>query len=182
MERWRPVLGHEGYYEVSDLGRVRSLDRQVARTRTFREVKHTAVWHLPGKMLRANPNTAGYPTVRLQGGRVVCVHTLVLEAFVGPRPPDKECCHGDGNRGNPALGNLRWGTRKENMADMRAHGNYRGGARPWDTPGAKLTTGQVCEIRLRLSQGARLQALAEEFSVTTHTVRRVGNRSIWKHV
>jgi hypothetical protein len=50
------------------------------------------------------------------------VHRLVLEAFVGPCPPGLECLHEGGNPGNNALGNLRWGTRKENHADSVRHG------------------------------------------------------------
>ena len=49
---------------------------------------------------------------------------LVLTAFVGPRPPGKECCHNDGNKLNNAVENLRWDTRSENVRDIVRHGNH----------------------------------------------------------
>lgn len=181
-ETWLPLPGHAGIYEVSDLGRVRSVDRTVLRTRIVRGHPRVATWSLKGTVLKASLNTAGYPQVRLQGGRIARVHTLVLETFVGPRPDGMECRHGDANRKNAALSNLQWGTRLENMADMRRHGNYRGGARPGDTPGAKLTPDQVREIRERGAMGHCNRDLALAYSVTRPTISRIVNRKIWTHV
>lgn len=120
-EEWRPVVGYEGLYEVSDLGRVRSLDRMIPdRWGGLRPVK--------GKILAANisPQT-GYKTATLTdaaGGRKLyyaLVHRLVLEAFVGPCPPGMECCHKDLDRSNEALSNLRWDTRSANTLDAVQH-------------------------------------------------------------
>lgn len=116
-ERWLPVLGHEGSYEVSDHGRVRSVDRTVTdknglRTRRFR-----------GRMLKLRSDRKGY--LRIQPGHRqgdLPVHVLVLFAFVGPRPPDMECCHNNGNQRDNRLENLRWDTRSSNMRDCIKHG------------------------------------------------------------
>lgn len=118
-EEWRPIVGHEGAYEVSDHGRVRSLDRIV---------------HFPdGRKRRAAGRqlkpwlTTGYPTVGIPGrdrNRKVFVHVLVLESFVGPRPDGAACCHNDGNKQNNHLINLRWDTYSENNLDLVRHGTH----------------------------------------------------------
>lgn len=120
-ERWLPVHGFEGRYEVSDLGRVRSLDRvQVksdGRTCTIK-----------GRIRSLSRSGRGdYLTVSLKvDGRTVTrfVHRLVAEAFLGPRPPGLECCHGNGDGHDNRLENLRWGSHGENVQDTVAHGRH----------------------------------------------------------
>ena len=105
VEEWRPVVGWEQAYEVSNLGRVRNprfggrLVKQFVRSR--------------------------YVTVHLKDAprhNTRPVHLLVLEAFVGPRPPGMECCHWDNDRSNNQLFNLRWDTKAANKADQVRHG------------------------------------------------------------
>lgn len=124
-EQWRAVVGFEGSYEVSNLGRVRSLDRvaiyqrvdpRTGRTLTV-ERKHK------GQLLQPGSTKSGHQLVVLRrgsGGQYV--HTLVLTAFVGPCPPCMECCHGDGDPTKNDLGNIRWDTRLANVHDMIRHG------------------------------------------------------------
>ena len=119
-EKWLPVVGYEGVYEVSDQGRVRSLDRTDARGHRIR-----------GRMLRLVSQAATGPdsrqTVSIHWGgvqRTRLVHHLVLEAFVSPRPDGLEACHGDGDARNNAVSNLRWGTHKSNEADKLRHGTH----------------------------------------------------------
>lgn len=117
-ESWRPVVGFEGLYEVSDQGRVRSLDR--VTTGRWGAAAYRGRMLLPD---RNNPD--GYERVTLQraGKRIRrAVHHLVLEAFVGPRPDEAEACHGDGDPANNVASNLRWDTHSANIRDKRAHG------------------------------------------------------------
>src|SRR5262245_28162285 len=81
----------------------------------------------------------------LPGGRLRAfyVHRLVLEAFVGPCPPGQTACHNDGDTANNALGNLRWDTRTENMADKKKHGTATAGM---TNAGAKLSDAAVVTI------------------------------------
>lgn len=124
-EQWRPVVGYEGDYEVSNKGRVRSLDRTVVHNsgRTQRR---------KGRLL-ATILVLGYPRVNLttpaRGARAARIHVLVLEAFVGLRPDGMHGCHNDGDPTNNALSNLRWGTRSENMLDKRKHGTHHNAAK-----------------------------------------------------
>lgn len=116
-EEWRPVIGREGMYEISNHGRVRSLDRVVASSRGPRKFK--------GKMLKASTaRTPDYPVVSLGGGIAERVHTLVLEAFVGPRPEGFVACHNDGDHHNNCLSNLRWDTYSSNNYDLVDHNTH----------------------------------------------------------
>lgn len=116
--RWLPVVNWGEQYEVSDLGKVRSVDRLVnysdGRVRLF-----------SGQILTPWLSS-GYPYVKLWRGSVgtnKAIHHLVLEAFVGPRPPDCECCHGIGGPGDAGLPNVRWDTPSENALDRVRHGH-----------------------------------------------------------
>lgn len=115
-EQWRPVVGYEGLYEVSDHGRVRSLDRI---TRTGNGDRLYRSRFLEGYI------SLGYRRVALtRGGKSVhyLVHRLVLEAFVGPCPDGMEGCHNNGDRADARLSNLRWDTRLANIRDKFEHG------------------------------------------------------------
>ena len=118
-ETWKPVLGYEGIYEVSDIGSVRSLDR-IVKYSNGREQRH------PAKILKAGTLVHGYPTVCLakNGTRKTrYVHSLVLESFVGERPIGMEACHRDDVSTNNRLTNLRWDTPSSNRQDIVRNGN-----------------------------------------------------------
>lgn len=131
-ERWLPVVGYEGLYEVSDEGRVRSVDRFVEHPNMLGPGRIRG----PRKVFRrgtllalSKSNGAGHRCVGLSRDGVATgklVHRLVLEAFVGPCPDGQQCLHandiGDDNR----LSNLRWGTPKENAADAVTNGRRPG--------------------------------------------------------
>lgn len=119
-EQWRPVCGFEGLYEVSDQGRVRSLDRSITDRRGRRQL-------IAGRIKSLPKLNTGYPVVHLaKDGRTItkAVHTVVLEAFVGPRPAGHVCCHNDGDPSNNWLANLRWDTQSNNLLDAIKHGTH----------------------------------------------------------
>lgn len=123
-EEWRPVAGASGY-EVSNLGRVRSLDRY--RTRRLASGHLSKPWFVRGRMLKPQEMKLGYLAVWIytDGGRLRKVHALVTEAFHGPRPtPESVIRHMDGNPGNNTVENLRWGTPSENSLDRVRHGRH----------------------------------------------------------
>ena len=110
-EVWLPILGYEGRYEVSSLGRVRSLPR--SRTK--------------GGFLALPPDSHGRPHVTLHkdgGQKVAQVHRLVANAFHGPLPPGMETRHLDGNPTNNVATNLVYGTRSENQRDSVQIGTH----------------------------------------------------------
>jgi hypothetical protein len=113
-ETWRSVVGWEGWYEVSDQGRVR---RVAARPRGGHAEP----------LLAGSLTKKGYRAVNLRRGgrsRKYFVHQLILTAFIGPKPEGQECNHKDGDKANNRLGNLEWVTPKGNtehaaMAGLR---------------------------------------------------------------
>lgn len=113
-EQWRPVVGFEDHYQVSDLGRVRSLHRVIVRS-NGRKIR------LRPHMLTPTPQTDGRLKVRWTG-RTFRVHLLVLEAFVGPRPDGHVACHSDDVYTNNTLSNLRWDLPAANYEDQKRNG------------------------------------------------------------
>jgi hypothetical protein len=159
IERWLPVVGREGLYEVSDRGRVRSLSRMVPN------IKGTGMHLYRGRLL--TPWKAEYYLkVGLSGGGKVTVrrvHVLVMEAFAGPRPDGMDVLHGPGGKLDNRLENLSNGTRAENMADRHRDGTAPLGERHHH---AKLTADIVRQCRARHVAGEEPGALAAEFGVT----------------
>lgn len=119
-EQWRDIPNYEGYYQVSDHGRVRSLDRTVInRNGVFQQIR--------GKVLAPGLHTAGYPQVVLHKngkGKIRTIHTLVMEVFVGPRPKGMEVRHLDDDPTNNHISNLTYGTPTQNRLDSVRNGTH----------------------------------------------------------
>lgn len=180
MEKWAPIARWKGWYEVSDLGRVRSLDRTIScvvRGKTQRRL-------IPGKVLRPGHYAKGYPLVTFTapGGVREChhIHKLVAAAFLGPVPVGMEVCHRDGDRANPRLKNLRYGTRVSNAQDRHLHGTMPSVCGE-DCGTAKLTEAQVREARAL--RGVETQrSLGARFGVAHTTVGYAQRRVQWRHI
>lgn len=174
-EIWKDVVGYEGLYEVSDLGNVKSVDRQVRHPKG-------GVANKKGKPLAAQINKDGYARVPLwrEGvSKYAFVGRLVLEAFVGPCPFGMECCHEDGIPANNVANNLRWDTHVANAADKVGHGTAQRGEKVGNS---KLTDEKISAIRDGLLSGMTGVALAKKFNVTTATISRVKLGQSWSHV
>lgn len=179
-ERWLPVPGYEGHYEVSDRGRVRTLARVISRRMGDGSVQDQL---RPEKIL-AQVTYGGrwYPRVTLTVNhkkKTVSVHTLILTAFVGPAPVGMQCRHLDGDLTNTRLSNLTWGTPKENTADKFRHGTVLRGEKVRQ---ASLTADEVRIIRRRHAAGELQYRMAREYGVSKATVCRVIKGKCWGHV
>ena len=159
MEEWRDAIGFEGFYKISDHGRILTVKTNTIKKLTFDKHDgrpYAGLW-------KNNKQTQVRP------------HKLVLEAFVGKRPEGMECCHNDGNPQNNHLSNLRWDTSKNNQADRVRHGTTNRGE---NCGTAKLTGIQVDAIR----QDTRLQRLiALDYGVQGSTISRIKSGVRWKH-
>lgn len=159
IEEWRPVVGFEGLYSVSSLGRIRRDAGGYGAT--------------VGRILRLNiKKRDGYQTVSLarRGVGTTCVvHTLVLTAFLGPRPEGKVGNHIDAVRHNNALHNLEWVTPSENRYHTVALGNDRT-PRGESHPQSKLTDAQCAAIRASTESNA---VLGRRYGVNAWTAQRI---------
>lgn len=161
-ERWLPVPGYEGAYEVSDHGRIRSVDRWVEWTNRWGTyVKR----QYPGRLLKPHISADdGYARQRLRkrDGNPT-IHSLVLTAFLGSRPDDGfDSLHANGINHDNRLSNLRWGTKTENNRDKKWQ---RG---PLGNRSSKLSVADVGDIKRRLRTYTRGLgcALAREYDVS----------------
>jgi len=111
--------------------------------------------------------------LRRNGSTVKCpIHQIVAEAFLGPRPPGFDVCHSDGVRENNSVGNLRYATRSENLADREKHGTHQRGER---NPSAVLSNVQAQQVRIARMRGEPLALIAKRFGVRESTVSRIVN-------
>jgi hypothetical protein len=182
-EEWRPVPGWEGGYEVSSLGRVKSLARRVAVNprgfgMTWMDRKEKI---LPGYR---DPQRKHRRTVTLNfaGKRreAVLVAHLVAEAFLGPCPEGMMVCHNNGKASDDRLVNLRHDTPKGNMADVVKHGRMK--ARSGEGHyRAKLTVEQVREIRAS-QHSVSIVDLVAKYRIGETTLRHILARRTWKDV
>lgn len=122
-EKWLPIPGFEGLYEISDRGSIRTLPRP-------RRAKGGTTSLLPTRIMRqhrigrAGGYWATYLTPQSGPRKRVFAHVAVLEAFVNPRPDGQHACHNDGDMTNNHVDNLRWDTPSANMIDRVQHGNH----------------------------------------------------------
>ena len=117
---WRDIPGYEGYYQVSNNGDVRSVDRKIINS-----LGHEL--SLKGKILKPKKDYE-YFRVELNAhgkSKLFFIHRLVLLAFVGEIPEGMQCRHLDGDAKNNSLSNLAYGTVSENQLDRVRHGTHQ---------------------------------------------------------
>lgn len=170
-EQWKDIPGYEGRYQVSDLGRVRSLDHYVRLvTRQAGETRRLA----PGKILRpGRSGPFGHVTVALGKGNSRPVHSLVALAFIGPRPDGHDVAHLNGDGGDNRLENLAYATRSDNNKHMVHHGRRQ------------LSVTQVRAIREKAARGfayGEKAALARQLGVSQSFFGDVVSGKSYGHV
>jgi hypothetical protein len=172
--QYRLVVGHPDY-RVGGNGSVWS-----KKTRGCKCRGRGARWVTDGPwtLLDAADNGRGYRSVNIDG-KTRKVHQLVLEAFVGPRPPGMECRHLNDVKSDNRLENLAWGSHKKNGEDMARLGRSARGERH---PKARLTEDDIRAIRRRRANGERVCVLARDFGINSAGICRIVSRFTWRHV
>ena len=181
MELWKPILGFENLYEVSNLGRVRSLDR-ITESGQLRK----------GRIRKGFCFINDYKVVKLYyNGKTFnkSMHRLLAQAFVpNPKPEIYDTVnHIDGNRRNNNLENLEWCTQKQNIQHAWETGLIPSTINSGESNvHSKLTEKDVLEIRATYIPHSKgefgTKALSERFGVTAKTIGRIIRKELWKNI
>ena len=174
METWTNIQNYEGY-QISNLGRVKSLKRKKWNGFAFQDVQE--------KILSIKSQMNGYLQVNLcQNG--ICkshsLHRLVAIHFI-PNPDNlPNVGHKDHDPTNCAASNLYWTTQLENIHHSIEAGRFIKGEK---VKNSKLTASQVREIRSKIKNKEISQCkLAKELGVTQNCISEIVNRKTWQHV
>jgi len=183
-EVWKAVPKYDGYYEVSDQGRVRSVHRRVRRA----DAKGGGTQLCRGRILVPRKGLSRYARASVQlakhgVSKSYLIHRLVMQAFVGPVPTGCEVNHRNGDSSDNSLGNLEYCTHRENAIhafrmNLISPPRYRGHLHP----NSRLCEADVRRIRRLLAAGSRLVALSREYGVSTSLIWRIKNRKVWCHI
>lgn len=173
-EIWKFVAGYEGLYEVSNMGRVRSMKRLARNGKPIAE-----------RILKTPLNSQKRRLVSLyknQKSKSFHPYNLVASAFMGVKPYGYIVCHKNGDRTDDRLANLYYGTHKQNTNDRIAHNTMFYGDRVHN---AKLTNEQVNEVRSRYKFRCKnngTMALAKIYGVSPSTISAVMSGQNWSSI
>ena len=165
MEEWRDIEGFP-FYQVSDLGRVRSF-----RPKTSSSSPRTV------PIILKQQGKGKYRHVSL-GRCTARVHRLVLAAFVGPCPEGEEACHRNGDSSDNRSDNLRWDTRRSNHRDQYKHGTRIMGEKH---PMSKLTEAEVMAI-YTAPTGTSSSELGAIYDVSRQAIDAIRKGKTWSRV
>ena len=173
VEIWKDIPEFKGFYQVSNIGRVKSLDRVDSNGRKR-----------PMKILQLNPDSDGYLIVGLHKNgkcKTAKIHRLVAEAFIQNPNRYKEVNHKDENKKNNSVENLEWCTTQYNLT----YGHRLECAKGENNHLHKLTKEQVIEIRRMYKKGdpqLGQSALGRKYGVAHGSIAWIVNRKSWKHI
>ena len=175
QEEWKDVHGYVGYYQVSNLGNVRSVDRYVNNHKGDKAFRK-------GKPLTKSLDDKGYVRYTFRMGKSKKMkrgHRLVAEAFI-PNPNQHTIInHKDGNKQNNHISNLEWCTHRHNSQHAESMGlvNHVKGSNHYK---ATTTENDVRAMRRLYAKGEHTQKqIAEIFSINSNTIKHILARRSW---
>ena len=169
-EIWKDIPEYEGLYQVSDLGRVRSVDR-VVTDKNGRNILRSGVLLKD----RIDKKTGRISVMLSKNGKVKTkrVYVLVMLAFVGERPKGHDICHDNDDVSDNKLSNLRYDTKKRNYLDVYKNGNIN--------PRGKLSIQDVLEIRDLYNNKTHKQIeLSKIYKVDKNTINNIITKKTFK--
>ena len=165
-EIWKPISGYEGLYEVSNLGRVKSLSRFQSTTE---------------RILKGEYDNRGYYRVRLSKENITKkfqIHRLVASVFIkNPSFVRLQINHIDGNPSNNNVSNLEWCTHSENMKHAFKTGLQS--LKGEKNTQSKLTEPDIIYIRKLLRYGVYQKDIAKEFGVSRRCITDINIGKTW---
>jgi hypothetical protein len=170
IEEWRSC--HE-FYEVSNLGNIRSIDRAGVRLNDSECV-------LKGRVLNQAINSNGYRIIKLYKNGTyitIAVHILVARAFVENADGKPEVNHKDLDKLNNNSTNLEWMTHEENML----HGSLALLLGSKNT-NSKLKESDIVTIRKLIRDGSSMCSVGKMYGVDSSTISQIHHRKTWRHV
>lgn len=177
MIKWKDISGYKGHYQVSNLGRVKSLRRFIYN-------KHNGGYFCSEKLLSINLDNGGYPLVILQRDRnriTTKVHRLVCIAF-HENPENKPCVnHIDGDKENNRADNLEWCTYKENSNHAVSIGLISP-LRGSESHASKLSDKDVGEIKAYLYFNFKYAFIMDKYNISQPHVSFIKNGKMWGHI
>lgn len=176
MTEWKPIPGYEDYYEVSNDGQVKSIDRVITRRDGVR-VSYTGRIRIP------SVNAKGYLRLNLCDGRnkQKDIHRLVAESFVDGRTEERnQVNHINGIKTDNRACNLEWVTNRQNI-NHAVENNLTANKHGEKNPNAKLTQEDVNDIRDRFAEGnITYKELGDEYNIHYGTVSKIIKRKLWR--
>lgn len=181
QEIWKSILGYENQYEVSSIGRVRSVAHRIC---------YKNKWCYSGNMTRKivpkiftlRIGNHGYPTVALPKsslGTSSLVHVLVASAFIGPKPIGLQVNHIDGDKTNNKSSNLQYCSPSENIKHAYDIGLRRPAIHKKNDGKAKINLHIARQIKKVVSDGRSMAEAAYFFGVTVSTISLIVKKRAW---
>lgn len=171
---WKDIKGFEGYYQISDQGQVKSLERQITDS-----VGH--IYIVRERIIKPWKAGRGYFAVTLsKNGKTKAsyVHLLVAMAFISNPNNFPTINHINGNKLDNSVGNLEWVSYSYNNQHAYDIGLHKKGEEQYR---AKLTEENVREIK-RLGKYATYQQIGDKYHVSQATIRDVLIGKTWKNI
>jgi hypothetical protein len=171
-EIWKDIEGYEGYYQISNLARVKSLSRSIIRA-------NGNIYNISEKFLNMGLNKDGYARVALSKNSkqtFMFIHRLVATYFI-PNPDSKlEVNHKNGIKSDNSIQNLEWVSPSENVQHGYNIGLSKIGE---DRYNSKLTNSDIVTIR---NSNLKQKELSEIYNVSQPVISRIISGITWKHL
>ena len=162
IEIWKPIIGYENIYNISNLGRIKSIRNNI--------------------ILKLHPDKDGYlrTNISKNGVRKNCYpHTEVAKSFLGSKPENKEINHKDTIKSNNYESNLEYVTSSENKIHAQENG-LRKSRQGQNNSQVKLTKEQAKQIRELWKTGLyTMKQLGFQYGIADATVCRLVNNISW---